>query len=133
MFTHLSMLISRSSASPSPSPSPSPSLSAFRVCQTRAFLIDGDNGPVGHPVLGLLILAAVAITRPLAAPVSAVAATGYEPKPLGNEVSTKREGFAEWVQYFDHSVFGSRCAPSYGPLFAEAATLAADLCDPIPR
>jgi integrase len=34
-----------------------------------------------------------------------------------------------WLEYFDHSFFGSICAPSYVPPFVEAATVAAELCE----
>ncbi len=33
-----------------------------------------------------------------------------------------------WAEEFDHRVFGSICAPTFAPFFAEAATMAADLC-----
>lgn len=34
----------------------------------------------------------------------------------------------QWAQEFDHHVLGSICSPTFAPFFAEAATLAADLC-----
>jgi len=58
---------------------------------------------------------------------------GYEPKVLCDGGLPTRKGMNKWVQYFENSVLGSRCAPTYGPFFAEAAKLAADLCEPIPR
>jgi len=39
----------------------------------------------------------------------------------------------EWTQYFDHGVHGSKCAPTFAPFFSEAASIAAALCDPVPR
>ncbi len=54
-------------------------------------------------------------------------------KPLCDTISVKPEGLAAWAFHFDHHVFGSLCAPSYVPFFAEAAAMAADLCRPIPR
>jgi hypothetical protein len=33
-----------------------------------------------------------------------------------------------WAEEFEHRVFGSICAPTFAPFFAEAATMAADLC-----
>ena len=34
-----------------------------------------------------------------------------------------------WLEHFDHSFFGSICAPSYVSPFVEAATVAAELCE----
>jgi len=34
----------------------------------------------------------------------------------------------QWTEEFEQSVFGRICAPSFAPFFAEAATMAADLC-----
>ena len=36
----------------------------------------------------------------------------------------------QWLQNFDHRVFGSKCAPDFAPFFFEAAELAAELCQP---
>ncbi len=60
---------------------------------------------------------------------------GYEPVPLceGAEHRPERAGFSEWVTYFDHSVFASRCEPDYAPFFAEVAAMSAELCRPVPR
>ena len=59
---------------------------------------------------------------------------GYEPMPLcdGAKFRPERAGFSEWVTYFEHSVFASRCEANYAPFFAEAASMAADLCRPVP-
>jgi hypothetical protein len=35
-----------------------------------------------------------------------------------------------WQQHFDHGLFGSICAPDLAPFFEEAASLAAELCEP---
>jgi hypothetical protein len=35
-----------------------------------------------------------------------------------------------WHEQFEHSVFGSDCAPSFAPFFEEAASVAAELCEP---
>jgi len=37
-----------------------------------------------------------------------------------------------WTKKFEHSVFGSICAPSLVPFFVEATTMAAQLCDGAP-
>ena len=60
---------------------------------------------------------------------------GYPPGPLCEDGKTEQDvpGFAAWTQYFDHGVHGSKCAPTYAPFFAEAASIAAELCDPVPR
>ncbi len=58
---------------------------------------------------------------------------GYEPEVLCEGALPKRQGMNEWVQYFEHSVLGSRCATTYGSFFAEAVALAAEVCEPIPR
>ena len=60
---------------------------------------------------------------------------GSEPEPLcesGWQVEQPSPG-EKWTQHFDHSVFGSVCAPSFGPFFADAAALAADLCADVPQ
>ena len=59
----------------------------------------------------------------------------YPPGPLCEEGKTAQEvpGFAAWTQYFDHGVHGSKCAPTYAPFFAEAVSIAAELCEPVPR
>ncbi len=59
----------------------------------------------------------------------------YQPGPLCEEGKTAPHPptFVEWTQYFDHGVHGSKCAPTYAPFFAEAASIAAELCDPVPR
>lgn len=59
---------------------------------------------------------------------------GYEPEPLceGAEFQIKREGFAEWVQYLDHGIHRSLCAPTFAPFFSEAASMAAELCSTAP-
>jgi len=60
---------------------------------------------------------------------------GYPSGPLCEEGKTAPHPptFVEWTQYFDHGVHGSKCAPTYAPFFAEAASIAAELCDPVPR
>lgn len=60
---------------------------------------------------------------------------GYQPGPLCEEGKTAPHPptFVEWTEYFDHGVHGSKCAPTYAPFFAEAASIAAELCDPVPR
>jgi len=45
---------------------------------------------------------------------------------------TPHETF-QWAEESVHSLFGSICAPSFAPFFAEAATMAADLCGASPR
>ena len=40
---------------------------------------------------------------------------------------TPHETF-QWADEFEHRVLGSICAPTFAPFFAEAATMAADLC-----
>lgn len=59
----------------------------------------------------------------------------YEPQPLCEAAKSIDEpgGIAEFVEVFDHGVFGSRCAPSYGPFFDGAAAMAAELCRNVPR
>jgi len=60
---------------------------------------------------------------------------GYSPEPLceGANMVPHPPAFAEWTQYFDHGVHGSKCAPTYAPFFAEAASISAELCDTVPR
>jgi len=58
---------------------------------------------------------------------------GSDPPPLCETASDGPVGLAAWALHFDHHVFGSECALSYVPFFAEAAAMAADLCKPIPR
>jgi len=44
-------------------------------------------------------------------------------------VPTDKKGTTLWLtEEFEHSVFGSKCAPTYAPFFTEAATMAAELC-----
>ena len=47
-----------------------------------------------------------------------------EPGSKGDEP----DAIYKWTEEFDHSLYGSVCAPSFAPFFAEAATMAADLC-----
>jgi hypothetical protein len=60
---------------------------------------------------------------------------GYSPEPLceGGKTAPHPPPMVEWTEYFDHGVHGSKCAPTYAPFFAEAASMAAELCDPVPR
>jgi len=52
-----------------------------------------------------------------------------EPKPLCNEIPSGKKGPAlQLTEEFEHSIFGSQCAPAYAPFFTEAATMAAELC-----
>ncbi len=60
---------------------------------------------------------------------------GSQPQPLCEsawEVEQPSPG-ERWTEHFDHSVFGSVCAPSYGPFFDEAAALAVALCADAPQ
>lgn len=60
---------------------------------------------------------------------------GYEDGPLceGADAVPHPPAFAAWTQEFEHGVHGSKCAPTYAPFFAEAAAIAAELCDPAPN